>query len=661
MTDEEPSPRKKRAKEPAVANQVPADWTTTQATFDAEPIQRQEEATLRLPIQPEVGTEGGPVSPELEDAIHGSLPGGESLDTDTREHMEAQFGHDFGQVQVHTDHEADVLSRRLGATAFTSGSDIFFREGAYQPGSPQSDPLLAHELTHVAQQHGTSPSGPLTVGPAGDSHEQEADTLSAAAAREAGSPGSTRAAAAPPTHGAAASHGAVQRQPAPSTTGFSADLAEELDREAAPHLPPFSVEWVGLVDYGPREENRNKPRPQEAVDKQTIHQTVWVGDTLGIVAVVGGLPNAKSAGLEAVGMGFGIGGGAADVDIAKPRWNTDTDCVWDIVAQQPGRMSLSFSIVSPDGTQEYQYNVHLTVAADVGYFKGRCSTAQTALEGMYRDALTWFGECYENYKKGYDNHNAALAEQRGAQELAGELLFGVLFAAVGGAAAGWVEHKLEHAFEAGKILKNAFSTAQQQGMVTEAAKELTLHVTKLPGELGKKGGEGKEGGEGGEGGGDMYAPVTIDPLAWKFSMELALHRELHQVDQELRRAQLLADHAAAFQPDYVFDWDPYNVMIQGAELDGKPIDKLGPVPTELEYEALCWAKWLENYAYVITYMPGDVLGGSFYSVSGNVARKLRKRINAVAEKFSEDADTWIERYGGALKERLEKEVEEKND
>ena len=60
--------------------------------------------------------------------------------------------------------------------AFTTGNDIFFGEGA----SPSDRGLLAHELTHVAQQRGMTGGGPLTVGPADDAYEAEAEARAAA-------------------------------------------------------------------------------------------------------------------------------------------------------------------------------------------------------------------------------------------------------------------------------------------------------------------------------------------------------------------------------------------------------------------------------------------------------------------------------------------------
>jgi hypothetical protein len=122
---------------------------------------------------PEVGMEGGQISDGLSDRIQSQRGGGSGLDAGTRTSMESAFGENFDDVRVHTGSEADSLNRSVSAKAYTTGTDIFFSDKA----SPNDSNLLAHELTHVVQQRGMSSSGgPMTVGPAGDSHEQAADT-----------------------------------------------------------------------------------------------------------------------------------------------------------------------------------------------------------------------------------------------------------------------------------------------------------------------------------------------------------------------------------------------------------------------------------------------------------------------------------------------------
>lgn len=78
---------------------------------------------------------------------------GQPLDSGARAFMEPRFGHDFSQVQVHTDAKAAESAQAVNALAYTVGRDVVFGKGRYAPESVQGRRLLAHELTHVAQQN----------------------------------------------------------------------------------------------------------------------------------------------------------------------------------------------------------------------------------------------------------------------------------------------------------------------------------------------------------------------------------------------------------------------------------------------------------------------------------------------------------------------------
>lgn len=95
---------------------------------------------------------GDVVSPAIEQQINSSRGGGSSMDSNTKATMEAGLGADFSSVKIHTDSKAVQMSRDLNAHAFTVGSDVYFNEGKYQPGTREGKGLLAHELTHVVQQ-----------------------------------------------------------------------------------------------------------------------------------------------------------------------------------------------------------------------------------------------------------------------------------------------------------------------------------------------------------------------------------------------------------------------------------------------------------------------------------------------------------------------------
>ena len=103
------------------------------------------------------------VADQIENQISSSRGLGRPLTDSTRKTFEPQFGSDFSEVKVHTDAEADNLSQQLGAEAFTTGQDIFFREGRYQPDSDDGKKLIAHELVHVLQQRAAALTQPQTT------------------------------------------------------------------------------------------------------------------------------------------------------------------------------------------------------------------------------------------------------------------------------------------------------------------------------------------------------------------------------------------------------------------------------------------------------------------------------------------------------------------
>lgn len=125
--------------------------------FVAPRLQRSSEAGEEEEIDlaqalPGHGLKGGDVQPDVARSIEQAKGGGRPLDEPVRAKMERGFGANFGGVRVHTGGQADALNRSLNARAFTTGSDIFFGQGAYNPGSTGGQELIAHELTHTVQQ-----------------------------------------------------------------------------------------------------------------------------------------------------------------------------------------------------------------------------------------------------------------------------------------------------------------------------------------------------------------------------------------------------------------------------------------------------------------------------------------------------------------------------
>ena len=115
------------------------------------PHQPMEEEQQRIQTQA-VADSPSEVAPDLESKIQSQRGSGQPLPESSRNFFGPRMGTDFSSVRVHNSVTADNLNQALNARAFTTGQDIFFRHGEYNPGSSSGKELLAHELTHVVQQ-----------------------------------------------------------------------------------------------------------------------------------------------------------------------------------------------------------------------------------------------------------------------------------------------------------------------------------------------------------------------------------------------------------------------------------------------------------------------------------------------------------------------------
>ncbi|MEH2008525.1 eCIS core domain-containing protein [Nostoc sp.] len=126
-----------------------------------ETVQREEMETkdnearlMRSPILQRRSSDGGmAITPDLEASINQARGGGQPMANNIRQPMEKAFGADFSGVKIHTNSQSDQLNQSIQARAFTTGQDVFFRQGEYNPASRGGQELIAHELTHVVQQN----------------------------------------------------------------------------------------------------------------------------------------------------------------------------------------------------------------------------------------------------------------------------------------------------------------------------------------------------------------------------------------------------------------------------------------------------------------------------------------------------------------------------
>jgi hypothetical protein len=161
----------------------PLTLARIQGKWDPPTVSQMQRTMGNAAVQRLLAQRSGDGTAEVDDDVASTISSqrgsGASLDQDVAAKAGSVMGQDFSGVKVHTDSTADQLSRELNAKAFTTGSDIFFREGEYQPGSSAGQHLLSHELTHVVQQGASVPSvqGKMTVNDPNDQYEAEADRV----------------------------------------------------------------------------------------------------------------------------------------------------------------------------------------------------------------------------------------------------------------------------------------------------------------------------------------------------------------------------------------------------------------------------------------------------------------------------------------------------
>jgi hypothetical protein len=118
--------------------------------FDDEHVRLKPQNNQAKPFAPAKGAGNG--GDAVSNKIETTRGGGNPMTDGTKSFMENRIGSDFSNVKIHTGDYAAQMSTELNAQAFTVGNDIYFNSGKYAPGTNDGKRLLAHELTHVAQQ-----------------------------------------------------------------------------------------------------------------------------------------------------------------------------------------------------------------------------------------------------------------------------------------------------------------------------------------------------------------------------------------------------------------------------------------------------------------------------------------------------------------------------
>jgi hypothetical protein len=180
----------------ATGIQAHADWEKNYAVEDMGNVAHDDNATNVMTGKTKGGstpiTESLDVLPKREptaqpcatseapELVHEALQSpSRPLATPEKQWARAHFGHDFGNVRVHTDGKATESARAVKSMAYTVGRHIVFDPRRYEMETPGGRRLLGHELTHVLQQRALDPpsfrTSRIRISSPDDPLEKEAD------------------------------------------------------------------------------------------------------------------------------------------------------------------------------------------------------------------------------------------------------------------------------------------------------------------------------------------------------------------------------------------------------------------------------------------------------------------------------------------------------
>ncbi len=188
------------------------------------------------PLPPHAGIT--PTNAGFSTGAHRPSGAGQPLDSAMRGFYEAHLGQDLGQVRLHRGREATRQATALSARAYTIGRDVVFNDGQYAPGTQAGRHLLAHELTHVAQQSLGSEAVQRQALPAGECDPANLGTLGPLFHR---------------TEGEVAAMGYPARwiAAAPADSGdFVLYCPHRSTRPLKPLVPCTTAYWIGDAEAG---------------------------------------------------------------------------------------------------------------------------------------------------------------------------------------------------------------------------------------------------------------------------------------------------------------------------------------------------------------------------------------------------------------------------
>ena len=182
--------------------------------------------------------------------------GTEAVPADVRDTLSRAYGVDVGDKPIQRGPTAGLHAQSLGARAFTRGGEVFLPAEEGPLDSPAARGLLAHELTHVAQQRLIGSGFPPEDSPAGHQLEEQARIAERYFRGDPGAPAPT----------ADLIHPTPAAVPEPlDPSDYARQVADELVNQGLAHR-----DGLGMLIFGPEAGSLPTPEP---VQRKSIFDT----------------------------------------------------------------------------------------------------------------------------------------------------------------------------------------------------------------------------------------------------------------------------------------------------------------------------------------------------------------------------------------------------
>jgi hypothetical protein len=710
----------------SAGNQAVARWLTASRTPDAAG-----------------GADAGSVASTAATQVAGGSGSAGRLPEVLADGLGQSLGADVRDVRVHTDEASGQAASAIGARAFTSGQDVHFAPGAYDPASTEGRRLIAHEVAHTVQQRGR-PAGVQGAGVGGDGarisrrgdpHEAEAERFADAfvaggtAPVTAGSTSATpvvsrspdftprfggdagvlklsflnanvklnvsvkNARSAPrgtnlvwswgatatdgvekgdisPATGPNATFNAKAKKPTPARTRD--EMAANLEVTEPGQTPVVHAVRpamrVGVMEPAYEVEQKVVPGPQGGGSPASLKP----GDVLEFRVTFDNVEKPKELGdaghfrwnlTPGSGLFLDELGGVPVPDDkpfqARPhRWEGDT-LVYSVYCHHAGSATYKLDFNVP-GAPAVSREFPLKAETSLAFFLERCNAATDRHRALLATIDAYIQQGFMNYKAGFEAADAALKQYAERQRLTREILLGILFAGLGGAAGGAVGGYVKALSSSQKWFGQVASAATREallGAVTDAPKDMVKYGVRLGRLLGGGGAGGRraptpddatpdahqgkqQGGQQG-GGGPAQASLDVDPLNWYASIQKAKSQEEAKVATNLQLWKTSTIDAMAAGSTATIDFDPVNAVTESTKLGGKTVTELGNPPSAAEYEKTMWEAWIEKYAYTLELNVGCGQWGSH--VEDNVGKEIKREMERVAKALQQKGieSSWL--------------------